>query len=92
MTTYTRIKRLTGNNNGYAEVAIATLEETCWWIDAKRDAEDIIVLRHTTSNDWVAIPAAYEDEGTEFVTVHGKSVTLTANTDTYEYIAVTVEE
>lgn len=91
MTTYTRIKRLTGNNKCYAEAAIAKLVETCDWIDAARDAEDIITLRHVGSNDWVAIHAAYEDEGTEFTTVGGKSVILTANTDTYEYIAVEVE-
>ena len=92
MTTYTQIKRLSGNNIGYAENAIATLTETCWWIDASDlDRHDIIFFR-SRDNDWVAIPAAYEDEGTEFYTTRGALVSAIAHPDTCARIAVTAAE
>lgn len=89
MATYKAIKRITGNNKSYAEAALSTLIATCWWIDGS-EGSDIIYLR-TTSNDWVAVHAAYEDEGTEFTTVGGKSVCLTQDADC-NYIAVEAVE
>ncbi len=73
-TTYTEIRRLTGNNKGYAEAALNVLVETCDWITG---SEDNIVYLRNNQNDWVAILDVYADEGTEFTTVRGNSVVLT---------------
>lgn len=89
MTTYTEIKRLTGNNKAFAAIALNVLTETCWWTNEWKC--EVIYLRNS-ENDWVAIPAAYEDEGVEFTTVNGASVILTADENTYKLIAVEVEE
>ena len=91
MQTYKEIKRLTGNNKGFAAAALATLTETCWWVEEK--PSDVIYLR-TTDNDWVAIPDAYTDEidtgsAPEFYTTRGKSVTLSIDSN-YNWIAVEV--
>ena len=88
MTTYNEIKRITGNNKTYAAAALSVLTETCWWITGV-ESEGIVYLK-TQSNDWVAIPDVYYDEGTEFTTVNGKSVVLTSDSD-YNYIAVEAE-
>lgn len=90
--TYKEIKRITGNNKGYAEAAMNVLTETCWWVES--NPTDVIYLR-SANNDWVAIPDAYTDEiGTEskpeFTTVLGKSVTLDCD-KSYNYIAVEAE-
>ncbi len=83
---YNEIRRLTGNNKNYAAAALNTLTRTCWWIDG---SEGNIVYLRTTKNDWVAIPDAYADEGTEFTTVNGASVILTDSGN--GYIAIEAE-
>lgn len=86
MTTYKEIRRLTGNNKGYAAAALETLKATCWWITGD---EGFIVYLRTPSNDWVAIPDVYAGEGAEFYTVGGASVILTD--DGSNYTAVEAE-
>ena len=85
--TYTEIRRLTGNNKGYAAAALAKLIETCDWIDGNEGMT--VYLRDSKSNDWVAILDVYCNEGTEFTTVQGNSVILTD--DGSNYIAVEAE-
>ena len=88
MNTYKEIKRITGNNKAYAAIALnRTITENDWITGSDDDA--IVYLRNA-ENDWVAIPAHYYDEGTEFNTVNGKSVILTADSN-YNYIAIEAE-
>lgn len=91
MTTYKEIRRITGNNKVYAEAALQTLTETCWWVAEK--ASDVVYLRDS-NNDWVAIPDAYTNEiginDIEFTTVNGKSVYLNDN-GTSSYTAIEAE-
>jgi hypothetical protein len=85
--TYNEIKRITGNNIGYAAVALARTIEENDWITAN---DDIIYLRNA-QNDWVAIPEAYTDEDSEFNTTRGVSVKLVFNQDNWKMIAVVAE-
>jgi hypothetical protein len=90
--TYKEIKRITGNNKGYAEAAHAKLLETCPW--EAENPTSVIYLR-SRDNDWVAIPDAYADELMcgeianigAFTTVRGIEVLLGADNDA-NYIAV----
>jgi len=74
MTTYTEIRKITGNNKAYAAAALALTIQENDWITA--DDTTIVYLK-SKSNDWVAIPDCYADEGAEFNTVGGVSVILT---------------
>lgn len=84
---YTEIRKITGNNKGYAAAALAKTIEECWWITG--DEGNIVYLR-TKENDWVAIPDVYYDEGTEFTTVGGASVVLTSDKN-YNYVGLVAE-
>jgi hypothetical protein len=87
--TYKEIKRLTGNNIGYAAAALArTIEENDWITGAESD--NIVYLRNS-NNDWVAIPDYYCDEDSEFNTVRGVSVKLVLGQDTWKVTAVVAE-
>lgn len=92
--TYKEIKRLTGNNKGYAAMAHAAMIEDMDWLDGQ--TFDTIYLRNA-DNDWVAIPDYYTDEISDdiqsnpmFTTMTGKVVCLGAD-DNANYIAVVSE-
>lgn len=89
MTTYNEIKRITGNNKGYAAAALALTIAECDWITGA-ESDDILYLR-TQDNDWVAIPSWYCDEDAEFNTVRGVSVKLVFNQDNWKTIAIEAE-
>ena len=87
--TYKQIKRLTGNNKGYAAAALArTIEENDWITGS--EADEIVYLRNS-NNDWVAIPEHYCDEDSEFNTVSGASVKLVFGQDDWKLTAVEAE-
>jgi hypothetical protein len=83
------IKRITGNNKTYAEMAFTITKGDCWWIT---DATDVSYLRNATTNEWVAIPGAYADEEVKsgFRTTQGNYVVLGGD-DSGNYIATTEE-
>lgn len=86
------IKRITGNNKTYAEMAFNITKLDCWWI-TDADAENIAYLRNATTNEWVAIPGVYVDEEVKcgFRTTHGNYVVLGGD-DSGNYIAYTEVE
>lgn len=93
MTTYKEITRLTGNNKGYAAMAVQTLIETSPWVTGN---EAMVYLRNA-DNDWVAIPDYYTNEisndiqnGPMFTSVSGITVILGADANA-NYIAVIAE-
>lgn len=86
MTTFTLIKKINKNNADYVQMAIEKLIETCDWVNA--DDNNILILKN--GHDFVAIPDAYENEGTEFWTTLDVLVVLTSDKHA-NYIAVTVE-
>ncbi len=84
------IKRLTGNNKGFAEMALEVTKQDCWWIT---DTTEVAYLRNTKTNEWVAIPGAYADEDVKcaFRTTQGNYVVLGGD-DYGNYVAWTEAE
>jgi len=94
MTTYKEIKRITGNNKGFAAAALTTLILTSPWVAGQ--TYDVVYLR-SADNDWVAIPDYYTDEiqnevqdGPMFTSTRGVTIVLGADADA-NYIAVEAE-
>ena len=75
MTTYKNISRTNKAHAAYIADAVTALLSDMDWITADDEIE-IFKGTNGTKIDWVAIPAVYCDETTEFTTLRGIAVRL----------------
>jgi hypothetical protein len=81
MTTYKEIKITNKAHAAYIADAVAALYNDMEWL-TNDEMDQILVFKRNANadssihTDWVAIPAIYCDETTEFTTLRGASVRL----------------